>query len=109
MRICEEDEVEPRDGELEELQAKIPNSVILQQFSNPSNPAIHRKTTAEEIWADTGGKVGPDLSHIGHVRTVRDLLESISFPNATIARGYEAFERWKETTEILSDPQLLAV
>ncbi len=41
----------------EELAAKIPGSLILQQFSNPSNPEIHRKTTAEEIWRDTGGKV----------------------------------------------------
>jgi len=41
----------------EELAAKIPGSLILQQFSNPSNPAIHRKTTAEEIWRDTDGKV----------------------------------------------------
>jgi cysteine synthase A len=41
----------------EELAAKIPGSLILQQFSNPSNPAIHRKTTAEEIWRDTDGQV----------------------------------------------------
>ncbi len=41
----------------EELHARIPNSVILQQFSNPSNPDIHRRTTAEEIWRDTDGKV----------------------------------------------------
>lgn len=41
---------------------------------------------------DTGGVLGPDLSHIGRIRTPRDLLEAISFPNATIARGYEAFQ-----------------
>ncbi len=41
----------------EELAAKIPGGLILQQFSNPANPAIHRKTTAEEIWRDTDGKV----------------------------------------------------
>src|ERR1700734_1313124 len=41
----------------EELAAKIPNSVILQQFANPSNPEIHRRTTAEEIWNDTDGDV----------------------------------------------------
>src|SRR5476651_2760584 len=40
----------------EELAAKIPGSLILQQFSNPSNPEIHRKTTAEEISRDTDGK-----------------------------------------------------
>jgi cysteine synthase len=40
----------------EELHREIPNSVILQQFSNPSNQAIHRRTTAEEIWRDTDGK-----------------------------------------------------
>ncbi|MBI5769559.1 MAG: HEAT repeat domain-containing protein [Verrucomicrobia bacterium] len=41
---------------------------------------------------DTGGVLGPDLSHIGRIRTSRDLLEAISFPSATIARGYEAFQ-----------------
>jgi cysteine synthase A len=41
----------------EELAAQDPRYLILQQFDNPANPEIHRKTTAEEIWADTDGKV----------------------------------------------------
>ena len=40
----------------EELAAKIPDAVIPQQFENPANPEIHRKTTAEEIWNDTQGR-----------------------------------------------------
>jgi len=49
----------------EELQAQIPGSIIPQQFSNPSNPAIHDKTTAEEIWYDTAGEVDAIVSGIG--------------------------------------------
>lgn len=41
---------------------------------------------------DAGTAIGPDMSHIGRIRSTRDLLEAISFPNATIARGYETFQ-----------------
>jgi len=49
----------------EELAAQTPNSFIPQQFENESNPEIHRKTTAEEIWKDTDGKVDIFIAGVG--------------------------------------------
>ncbi len=61
----------------EELKQQIPNSVILQQFSNPSNPGIHRKTTAEEIWRDTDGKVDFVVAGVGTDGTITGVAEVI--------------------------------
>src|SRR5688572_13975306 len=48
-----------------ELQASLPDAVIPNQFGNPANPLIHERTTAEEIWADTEGKVDVIVSGVG--------------------------------------------
>lgn len=59
-----------------QILAETPNSVAADQFANPANPAIHEKTTAEEVWADTDGAVdifvagigtGGTLTGVGHV------------------------------------------
>ena len=49
----------------EEIVASLPDAVIPQQFQNPANPEIHRRTTAEEIWRDTGGAVDVVVSGVG--------------------------------------------
>jgi cysteine synthase A len=54
----------------EELLAEIPGAVMPQQFRNPANPAIHRATTAEEIWTDTGGDIDAFVAGIGTGGTI---------------------------------------
>ena len=59
----------------EELAQENPNSFVPQQFKNPANPAIHRKTTAEEIWRDTDGKVDIFVAGVGTGGTVTGVGE----------------------------------
>jgi cysteine synthase A len=67
----------------EDLHANTPNSWIPQQFNNPANPEIHRKTTAEEIWDDTNGKVDIVISAVGTGGTITGCVEVIKPRKAT--------------------------
>ncbi|MEM1297012.1 MAG: cysteine synthase A [Verrucomicrobiota bacterium] len=61
----------------EEILAETPNSWMPQQFNNPANPEIHRKTTAEEIWSDTDGEVDFIVSGVGTGGTITGCAEVI--------------------------------
>jgi cysteine synthase A len=66
------------------LLKEIPNSVMPWQFGNPSNPAIHRRTTAEEIWADTGGEVDFIVSGVGTGGTLTGCAEALKPRRASL-------------------------
>ncbi|MCJ2142007.1 cysteine synthase A [Methylobacterium sp. E-066] len=70
----------------EELLKEIPGSVMPQQFSNPANPEIHRKTTAEEIWTDTGGQLDAFVAGVGTGGTVTGVGEVLKprLPNLKV-------------------------
>ncbi|MBN1795459.1 MAG: cysteine synthase A [Sedimentisphaerales bacterium] len=68
----------------QELVEKTPNGFMPQQFDNPANPEIHRKTTAEEIWNDTDGKVDIFVSGIGTGGTITGVSEVIKQRKKTI-------------------------
>lgn len=59
----------------EEIVASDPNAVMLQQFKNPSNPWIHTRTTAEEVWADTAGAVDAFIAGVGTGGTITGAAE----------------------------------
>ncbi len=68
----------------EELKASNPKAVILQQFANPANPAVHKRTTAEEIWRDTDGNVDVFVAGVGTGGTVSGVGEALKKRNPNV-------------------------
>ncbi len=68
----------------DELHNSMPNSIILGQFENPSNPAVHRATTAQEIWLDTNGKVDIVVAAVGTGGTITGIGERLKELNPNI-------------------------
>lgn len=68
----------------EELSVQIPHAVILQQFNNPANPAIHEATTGQEIWQDTKGKVDIFVAGVGTGGTVTGVGQALKKENPNI-------------------------
>lgn len=85
----------------DELAASIPGAVILQQFNNPANPEIHRRTTAEEIWADTDGRADILVAGVGTGGTLTGVAEVIKARKP----GFKAIAVEPEASPVLSGGQ----
>ncbi len=68
----------------EQLRDSIPGAVILGQFVNPANPAAHRSTTGEEIWADTSGQVDIFVAGVGTGGTVSGVGQALKAHNPAV-------------------------
>ena len=70
----------------EQLHQEVKDSWVPQQFDNPANPEVHRRTTAEEIWKDSDGKVDLLVSAVGTGGTIMGVSEGSSSAGRTFAR-----------------------
>ena len=61
----------------DEIVAETPGAMMLQQFNNPANPEVHARTTAEEIWGDTGGEVDAIISGVGTGGTLTGIAQAL--------------------------------
>ena len=68
----------------QELKATIPGSVILQQFENPANAAVHERTTGEEIWEDTGGQIAAFVAGVGTGGTIYGVARALKKHNSDV-------------------------
>ncbi len=68
----------------EKLTKETPGAIMLQQFENPANPQVHRQTTAEEIWADSDGKVDMVICGVGTGGTLTGIAEVLKARNPAI-------------------------
>jgi cysteine synthase len=82
----------------EELAKTTPNSFIPQQFNNPANPAMHRRTTAEEIWNDTDGRIDILVAGVGTGGTITGVAEVIKKRKP----GFKAIAVEPEASPVLS-------
>lgn len=82
-----------------ELHAQIPGSIILQQFDNPSNRAVHTRTTAEEIWRDTDGSVDIVVGGVGTGGTISGVAAGLKKHNPAV----QAFAVEPDSSPLLSE------
>jgi cysteine synthase A len=81
-----------------QISAELPDAYMPQQFCNPANPEVHRRTTAEEIWADTDGKVDALISGVGTGGTITGIA-SVLKPRRP---SFQAIAVEPETSPVLS-------